>query len=118
WAEQARKAASAMERGQDIAAIEIELLRDIKAVFDADDAAEISTKALIAALGAVDERRWATYAKGGKPISDRHIFRIVGEYRIKSDDVRPIGVHAKAYQRERFIDVWAGYLPQPSPPAV
>jgi hypothetical protein len=115
-AERARKAATAMEGVQDIVDIEIELLRDIKAVFDADDLVEISTKALITALSADDERPWATFAKG-KPITDRQIARILGKYRIKSEDVRPNGVHAKGYQCARFEDVWARYLTQASSPA-
>jgi hypothetical protein len=115
-AERARKAATAMEGIQDITDIEIELLRDIKAAFDADGSAEISTKALITALSADEERPWATFAKG-KPVTDRQIARMLGKYRIKSDDVRPNGVHAKGYQRARFEDVWARYPPKPSPPA-
>jgi hypothetical protein len=116
WAEQARKAAIAMEGLQDLTDIEIELLRDIKAAFDADGSAEISTKALITALLADEERPWATFAKG-KPVTDRQIAKMLGKYRIKSDDVRPNGVHAKGYQRVRFEDVWARYLPKTSPPA-
>src|SRR5262245_43761752 len=115
-AEQARKAATAMEGMQDITDIEIELLRDIKAAFDADGSAEISTKALITALSADEERPWATFAKG-KPVTDRQIAKMLGKYRIKSDDVRPDGVHAKGYQRARFEDVWARYLPKTSAPA-
>jgi putative DNA primase/helicase len=115
-AERARKAATAMEGVQDLTDTEIELLRDIKAVFDADGSAEISTKALITALSADEERPWATFAKG-KPVTDRQIARMLGKYRIKSDDVRPNGVHAKGYQRVRFEDVWARYLPKPFPPA-
>ena len=116
WAEQARKAATAMEGAQDVTDIEIEVLRDIRAVFDADGSAEISTKALITALSADEERPWATFAKG-KPVTDRQIARMLGKYRIKSDDVRPNGVHAKGYQRARFEDVWARYLPKPLPPS-
>ena len=64
----------------------------------------------------LSERPWATFAKG-KPVTDRQVARMLGKYRIKSDDVRPNGVHAKGYQRTRFEDVWARYLPKTSPPA-
>jgi hypothetical protein len=99
-----------------MADIEIELQRDIRAVFDADGSLEISTKALITALAADEERPWATFAKG-KPITDRQLAKMLGKYRIKSDDVRPNGMHAKGYKRAQFEDVWARYLPQLSPPA-
>ena len=115
-AERARKAATAMEGVQDVADIEIELLRDIKAVFDADDSAEISTKALITALSDEEERPWATYAKGNT-ITNRQLAKMLRKYRIVPEDVRPNGVHGKGYKRVRFEDVWARYLPQPSSPA-
>jgi len=105
-----------MEGMQDITDIEIELLRDNKAAFDADGSAEISTKALITALAADEERPWATFAKG-KPITDRQLARMLGKYGIRSEDVYPNGVHAKGYKRARFEDAWARYLPKTSPPA-
>src|SRR5262245_66638727 len=46
-AERARKAATAMEGVQDLTDIEIELLRDIKAAFEADGSAEASTNAVL-----------------------------------------------------------------------
>jgi hypothetical protein len=115
-ADQARKAATAMEGMQDVSDIEIELLRDIKAAFDAAGSGEISTKALVTALSADEERPWATFAKG-KPVTDRQLARMLGKYRIKSEDVYPNGIHAKGYKRVRFEDDWERYLPKPSPPA-
>jgi putative DNA primase/helicase len=118
WAEKIRKAAAAMEGLRDAADIEIELLADTKKVFDAGKLEEIATKSLISALCADEERPWATFAKVGKPITDRHLGKIFGEYNIKSEDVYPHGVHAKGYKRLRFEDAWDRYLrPEPPPPA-
>ena len=117
WAEKARKAAVVMEGACDVTDIEIELLTDIKGVFDADSAEEISTKVLITRLCADEEWPWATYAKGGKPITDRHLSRMLRKYGIASEDVYPNGIHAKGYKRARFEEVWERYLTsKPSPP--
>src|SRR5262249_24015043 len=114
-AERARKAATAMEGVQDITDIEVELLRDIKAAFDADGSAEISTKALITALSADEERPWATFAKG-KPVTDRQIARMLGKYRIKSDDVRPNGCTRRATNARGLKTFGRGTCPKPLPP--
>src|SRR5262249_17698000 len=61
WADKARKGAALIEGVRDVGDVELELLTDIKAVFDAKGVAEISTTDLITALCADEERPWATW---------------------------------------------------------
>src|SRR5262249_23970747 len=110
WADKARKSASSIEGVRDVGDVEVELLSDIKAAFDACGLDEISTAALIEKLAADEERPWATWAKGGKPITPNHLWRLLRKYTIASEDVRPNGVHAKGYKRARFEEVWRRYL--------
>jgi Protein of unknown function (DUF3631)/Primase C terminal 2 (PriCT-2) len=118
WAEKTRRAASSIEGLREVGDIEIELLADTKGVFDAENAAEISTKSLIAKLCEDEERPWATFSKG-KQITDRQIARMLRKYGIPSEDVYPNGIHAKGYKLARFQEAWARYLTQPknTPPA-
>ena len=110
YAEAGRKTAAAFEAVVDTTDIEIELLADIKKVFDGTQVDEITTKALITALCVDEERPWATFYKG-KPITDRQLARMLGHYRIRSLDVHTIsGAHAKGYKRDRLKDVWERYL--------
>ena len=109
WADRARKAATAIEGVRDGGDIEVELLADIKAAFDADGLSEISTKDLIAALTAHEERPWATYNRGN-PINAHRLGRILRKYGIVSEDVRPNGIHAKGYKRVHFEEAWERYL--------
>jgi hypothetical protein len=110
WADKARKTASSIEGVRDIGDIEVELLSDIKAAFDASGLDEISTAALIDKLVEDEERPWATWAKGGKPITANHLWRLLRKYSIVSEDVYPNGVHAKGYKRARFEEAWERYL--------
>jgi uncharacterized protein DUF3631 len=76
WADTARKAARDVESIQEATSIEIELLTDIRKAFDTSGGDEISTKTLITTLCLDEEAPWATYAKG-KPITDRHLARML-----------------------------------------
>ena len=115
WSNLAVEAAIALSGG-DTASEErsVELLADIKAHFDASDLDEITTKTLLAALCADEERRWATYNKG-KPISDWQIAKLLKQFPILSEDVYPSGErHAKGYKKVRFLDAFERYLKPPN----
>jgi len=110
WADRTRKAASSIEGVRDAGDIEVELLSDIKAAFDASGLDEVSTAALIDKLVEDEERPWATWAKGGKPITANHLWRLLRKYSIASEEVYPNGVRAKGYRRARFEEAWERYL--------
>jgi len=110
WPELARKAALALSgdgaAGEDN--LSIELLRDARQAFG--EAAELTTRALIAALSADPERPWATYAKG-EPIAPRQLGRLLGPFGIVSTTVHPPDAPAaKGYRRAAFEDAWERYL--------
>jgi hypothetical protein len=110
WAEEARTASATIEGVRNSDDIEVELLADIKAAFDAKGVDEFSTEDLIKALTADEERPWATWVKDKDPIGPKHIGRMLRKYNIISEDVRPDGVHAKGYKRVRFEEPWERYL--------
>src|SRR5262245_430692 len=112
WPDRARTAALALSSGS--AAGDdtqgVELLADIKGAFDASGLAEVSTKALIAALCMDTERPWAAYFRG-EEITDRQLAKLLKPFRIVSTTVHPPGApHAKGYRRADFEDAWARYL--------
>jgi hypothetical protein len=112
WPDRARTAALALSSGS--AAGDdtqgVELLADIKGAFDASGLAEISTKALIAALCMDTERPWAAYFRG-EEITDRQLAKLLKPFGIVSITVHPPGMrHAKGYRRTDFEDAWARYL--------
>jgi hypothetical protein len=110
WRERARRAALALSgdgaAGEDNQGVG--LLRDARQAFG--QAAELPTKALIAALSADPERPWATYAKG-EPIAPRQLAKLLQPFGIISTTVHPPGApHAKGYRRADFEDAWERYL--------
>jgi putative DNA primase/helicase len=115
WPKLADEAALALSGGA--AAAEersVELLADINIAFNASGSDEVTTKALLAALCAAEERPWATYNKG-KPISDRQVAKLLKQFPILSEDVYPPGErHAKGYKRARFLDAFERYLDPPN----
>ena len=56
------------------------------------------------------ERPWATWVKGDKPITANHLWRLLRKYRVVSEDTYADGAHAKGYKRARFAEVWQRYL--------
>jgi putative DNA primase/helicase len=93
--------------------ISVELLRDIEAEFDRASSAALTTKTLIAALCADEERPWATYNKG-KPITDRQLGKLLTPFEIISETVHPYETaeakDLKGYKRERFENAFSRYL--------
>lgn len=99
----------------------VELLRDIKNVFDpppegelglqADKVDRIASKDLAHLLGEMEDRPWAAWSKGA-PISPAQVARVLHRYRIGPKSLRmPGGQVVKGYQREQFTELWETYLP-------
>jgi len=112
WPEHARKAALALSgegaAGEDSQGVE--LLGDVRKVFNAGQVVDMPTKVLITALCADEERPWATYSKG-EPITDRQLAKLLKPFKIVSTTVHPPDApHAKGYRRSDFEDAWARYL--------
>jgi putative DNA primase/helicase len=89
-----------------------ELLADIKEVFEHKLVSKISTADLIAALCDDDEKVWATYNRG-KPVSPRQIAKRLGDFGIKSKNVRIGYGQAKGFEFEQFQEAFARYLSPP-----
>jgi putative DNA primase/helicase len=88
-----------------------ELLSDIRAVFDAMADEKISTAELLRGLIGKEESPWATY-HAGKPMTARNLAKRLGEYSIKSTNVRFGHEVQKGFHRSQFADAFARYLPR------
>ncbi len=111
WLDRATRAALKLS-GSDAESLSIgvELLTDIKELFDSNRMDKISTADLIVALCDDDEKPWATYNRG-KAISPRQVSKRLGEYGIKSKNIR-IGHSsvAKGFELDQFREAFARYL--------
>ena len=91
------------------------LLADIRAVFYGTRKAtepleRISSADLAATLGADVESLWAEW-KGGKPITQAQLARVLKPFGIASEEIRlPSGGTLRGYMRSQFEDAWERYL--------
>jgi putative DNA primase/helicase len=120
WPTKARKAATKLSKIGDAASVGTQALADIRAIFyppplkEGDKAPEplerISSAELVAALAANPESRWAEW-KGGKPITQAQLARVLKTHFITSEVIRlPSGGTLRGYQRSQFEDAWERYL--------
>lgn len=109
WPARARSAALALSTGADVDddSIAVQLLTDIRRVFDANGD-RIATAVLLAALAGDEEAPWAEWY--GKPITARGVAKLLHPFRIKTMAVWVDGEKARGFKREQFEDAWKRYL--------
>ena len=117
WPKLARHAALKFSSSdQDSVSLSVELLNDIKEVFEQKRVGKISTADLIQCLCDDDEKSWATYNRG-KPITPRQVAKKLRDYGISSKTVRIGYETCKGFDIEQLKDAFTRYLsitPAPS----
>jgi hypothetical protein len=107
WPERARKAALTLSGLAGKEDRSIDLLADIRQVFEEGRHEWLGAEKLAEELVAMPETPWAEWRPGDKAISSRGVARILAEFEIYSDDKhRP-----RRYWRRDFEEAWASYLP-------
>jgi len=94
----------------------IELLADIKAIFDKKpDQERLFTETLIENLCLIEDSRWSEYNKFGgadnRQITGRRVGQILKPFGIKPRQMRIGGIGKKGYSRQDFITAFERYLP-------
>lgn len=123
WPGVGRSAAVALSGGEDTdgAAVEIQLLSDIRNVFERRDTDRVSTTDLLHELHSLEERPWLEWGRNRKPITARQFSMRLAPYGIASGTVRDGLETFKGYRRDAFDDAFSRYLPPlsvtPSQPA-
>jgi len=109
WPEDARRAACLLSGEEQDGAVNVELLRDIRAAFG--DAEEIRSADLIEKLVADKERPWAEW-KHGRPLTQKQLAGLLKPFHIISGTVHPPGLpDGKGYRRADFEAPWNAYCP-------
>ncbi|MGH9475066.1 MAG: DUF3631 domain-containing protein [Terriglobales bacterium] len=117
WPERARRALVELctgETAQD-ESTGTKLLADCKAIFEGRGVDRLASKELVAALAEREDRPWAEWGRGGKPITPPQLARRLGRFGIKPRNLRDGGTVAKGYLTSDFDDSWACYLPPIKP---
>lgn len=109
WPRRAREACLTFiaEKPESSVSLGVRLLADLRALWP-EDAATMATSDILTALGELDEAPWADlYGEGLKP---RKLAQLLGDYGIKSRDVRTGFGIRKGYRREDLWDSWLRYV--------
>lgn len=114
WGERARRACVELQAARQSSdpSLGVQLLADIRGIFDILAADRISTEELVERLCKLDESPWGDLR--GKPIDARGVAR-----RLRPFDVRPKQIRLsdhetrKGYELGDFLDPWSRYLVLP-----
>ena len=118
WPTSARAACVAMTRNEVVhdeqTTLKTRLLRDIRRVFaERDNPEALRTHDLVHELTVDAEAPWAEY--GTKGLNAYHLANLLRDFNISPANYRfEEGRQAKAYMRNRFLDAWARYCPDPT----
>ena len=86
----------------------VQLLADIKTVFDTTAADKLTTEQLVRSLCGLEESPWRTIRKG-EPLDARGLAVRLGKYGIGSKPQREGESVFKGYNRAQFEDAWSRY---------
>jgi len=113
WPAVARRAAVAIVKASKgrTPSLGIQLLRDVRRVFEKCDRDMLPTIQLLAELVRLDESPWAVIRKG-EPLDARGLASRLKDYGIESKNQRDeYGAQFKGYAVGQFADAWARYVP-------
>jgi hypothetical protein len=111
WPSRAAAAALALtEHEVDDDSIGVQLLADIRIVFNETQAQYLSSAQLLRHLNSMNDRPWIEF-QNGRPLTPRRLAVLLRPYGIHPRKLRTGDVTIRAYERADFVDVWDRYLP-------
>ncbi len=105
WYERLREAAGQLSGGRTTTSPGIELLADVRAIFNARGVDRITSSDLAAALGEMEGRPWAEWSRG-RPISTTALARMLKPFGVASTSDGA----TRGYRWEAFTTLWDVYL--------
>ncbi len=113
WPQRARKAALALSAGagRDDNSLGVQLLEDIRRVFQGQYTERIASVDLVGALNGMEESPWGDL--NGKALTPLGLARMLRPFGVKPKQVRvDESTNCKGYEAVQFTDVWARYVPR------
>ena len=118
WPQKARQAAIALsgrEFEEDASSFQIQLLEDIREVFEERETDKLFTTSILEELNARDDRPWQEW-KDYRSLTPRQMAQLLTEFKIKSRNIWIGDKQNKGYALEDFQDAFERYLPKKSVP--
>jgi hypothetical protein len=101
-------------RPADDTSIGIQLLADVRLIFDEDQLEKMTTTDLLEKLSKVETSPWADW-NHGKPMTAVGLSKLLKPFEIFPKTIRIGTSTAKGYDRAQFEDAWGRYLPKTPP---
>jgi putative DNA primase/helicase len=112
WPERVRLAAIALSgKTNDTESIRVQLLTDIRAIFDSTGKDRLMSEELVEHLHKMEDRPWPEYGKRSQPISKNQVARLLKSFTISPGTIRCGETTGKGYKLSKLGDVFARYLP-------
>ena len=108
--ENTRDAARELSGYEETNSINLELLQDIRNIFNDTGSEAITTGDLLERLNKIEESPWSAYHRG-KELSGRGLSKLLRPFGIKSELMRIDGTPGRGYEARQFEDAWKRYLP-------
>jgi putative DNA primase/helicase len=111
WPVKAREAALVLSTSAEDAdgAPAIQLLADIRDLFELEGVDRLATKSLVEALGVREDRPWSEW-KRGRPVTARQIARLLKPFGIHPRQFWTDGTKVRGYELPDFADAFSRYL--------
>jgi putative DNA primase/helicase len=114
WPARVRAIASAADGARDDQSIRVQLLGDVKAVFEIKGTDRLSSEEIVEYLISLDDRAWVEL-RSGKPLTKAGLARLLNKFGIAPQVIRlPDGRTPRGYYRSAFEDAFERYLPPQS----
>lgn len=111
WPKLARGAAEALSgTGSDDSSVRVQLLSDIRQIFEEKEAERLFSSEIVEALNVLEDRPWPEWRRG-LPLTPAGLARLLKPFHLKPKKLR-LGSEAKqGYEIEEFSDAFGRYLP-------
>ena len=113
WPENARDVAKTFSKVVEDDNLRVELLIDIKTIFDSSDAERLGSNGLVEELAKLEHRKWPEW-RNGKAITTRQLASLLQPFGIGPKQLWIDNRNSQGYKKEWFSDAWNRYLP-PTP---
>jgi putative DNA primase/helicase len=112
WPAKAREAALARAIEDESEVVAVELLADIRVIFEEAAKDELPSATIVQRLVEIDGRPWPEFGRSRKPITQNRMARLLKVFGIAPKGTIRFGNRTgKGYERKAFEDAWNRYLP-------
>lgn len=109
WGDKVRATAISIEAGADSRTVNARALAAVKTIYESHGGDVISSDSLVQALVADPNSEWHDW-KGGKPITQAQLARLLKRYGIRPGQIRPEdGRQVRGYYFAHFVEAWERY---------